>query len=141
MPPCSGARSYIFIWFPTPSDFNKNHEKSVQNSRLVHRRKLLLHQGFHMLSPSPCSLDIFTKSASMSRSILSNSNRCIRKALKEAQKKVWPTFPLQIGMFSLLDFSHSKVEDESLEDVKLVDIELKGMTHTKSWKTTWPNTT
>jgi hypothetical protein len=49
----------------------------------------------------------------------------INKELKEAPKKVWPTFPLQVGMFSLLDFSHSKVEAASLEDVKLVDIEFK----------------
>jgi hypothetical protein len=41
------------------------------------------------------------------------------------QKKVWPTFPLQIGMFSLFDFGHSKVEATALEDIKLVDIEFK----------------
>jgi hypothetical protein len=46
----------------------------------------------------------------------------INKELKEAQKKVWPTFPLQVGIFSLLDFNHSKVEDAALEDVKLVNI-------------------
>ena len=49
----------------------------------------------------------------------------INKELKAAQKKVWPTFPLHVGMFSLLDFGHSKVEDVALEDVKLVDIEFK----------------
>jgi hypothetical protein len=49
----------------------------------------------------------------------------INKELKAAQKKVWPTFPLQVGMFSLLDFGHSKVEAAALEDVKLVDIEFK----------------
>ena len=47
----------------------------------------------------------------------------INKELKADQKKVWPTFPLQVGMFSLLDFDHSKVEVAALEDVKLVDIE------------------
>jgi hypothetical protein len=51
--------------------------------------------------------------------------RGIRKELKEAQKKVWPIFPLLVGMFSLLDFDHSKVEVAALEDVKLVDIEFK----------------
>jgi hypothetical protein len=51
--------------------------------------------------------------------------RGINKALKAAQKKVWPTFPIQVVMLSLLDFSHSKVEDGTLEDVKLVDIEFK----------------
>jgi hypothetical protein len=49
----------------------------------------------------------------------------INKELKAAPKKVWPTFPLQVGMFSLLDFSHSKVEVAALDDVKLVDIEFK----------------
>jgi hypothetical protein len=47
------------------------------------------------------------------------------KEMKVAQKKVWPTFPLQIGTFSLLEFSHSKVDDVALEDIKLVDIEFK----------------
>jgi hypothetical protein len=45
--------------------------------------------------------------------------------LKESQKKVWLTFPIQVGMFTLLDFGHSKDEATSLEDVKLVDIEFK----------------
>jgi hypothetical protein len=49
----------------------------------------------------------------------------IAKDLKVAQKKVWPTFPIQVGMFTLLDFGHSKVEAAALEDVKLVDIEFK----------------
>ena len=51
--------------------------------------------------------------------------RGINKELKEAQKKVWPTFPIQVGMFSLLDFGHSKVEAASLEYVKLTDIDFK----------------
>jgi hypothetical protein len=45
--------------------------------------------------------------------------------LKAAQKKVWPTFPLQVGMFLLQDFGHSKVEVAALEDIKLVNIEFK----------------
>jgi hypothetical protein len=49
----------------------------------------------------------------------------INKELKATQKKVWPTFPIQVGMFTLLDFGHSKVEVAALEDVKLVDIEFK----------------
>jgi hypothetical protein len=49
----------------------------------------------------------------------------IGKELKDAQKKFLPTFPLQVGRFSLLDFGHSKVEAATLEDVKLVDIEFK----------------
>jgi len=49
----------------------------------------------------------------------------INKELKTTQKKVWPTFPLQVGMFWLLDFSHSKVEVVALEDINLVNIEFK----------------
>jgi len=49
----------------------------------------------------------------------------ISKQIKSLQKKVWPTFPLQIGMFSLSYFGHSKVEVMALEEIKLVNIELK----------------
>jgi hypothetical protein len=49
----------------------------------------------------------------------------INKELKAVKKKVWPTFPLQISMFSLLDFNHSKVEATALEEIKLVNIEFK----------------
>jgi hypothetical protein len=52
--------------------------------------------------------------------------RDINKELKGAQKNVCLNFPIDVGMFSLLDFGHSKVEVVALEDVKLVDIELKG---------------
>jgi len=49
----------------------------------------------------------------------------INKELKEAQKNVWPSFPIQVGMFTLVYFGHSKVEAAALEDVTLVDIEFK----------------
>jgi hypothetical protein len=49
----------------------------------------------------------------------------INKESKETQKKVLPTFLLQVGIFSLLDFIYLKVEAVALEDVKLVDIEFK----------------
>jgi hypothetical protein len=49
----------------------------------------------------------------------------INKELKVALKKVWPTFPLQVGMFTLLEFGHSKVDVVALENVKLVDIAFK----------------
>ena len=45
--------------------------------------------------------------------------------MKEVQKRVWPTFPMYIGMFSLLYFDHSKVEVVPLEEIKLVNIEFK----------------
>jgi hypothetical protein len=32
---------------------------------------------------------------------------------------------MQVGMFSLLDFGHSKVEAATLEDIKLINIEFK----------------
>jgi hypothetical protein len=47
------------------------------------------------------------------------------KELKALQKKVWPNFPLQIGVFSLFDFGHLKVEAVALEEIKLVNIEFK----------------
>jgi hypothetical protein len=43
----------------------------------------------------------------------------ISKELKALQKKVWPTFPLQVGTFSLLDFGHSKVEAVALKTLSL----------------------
>jgi hypothetical protein len=49
----------------------------------------------------------------------------ITKELKATQKRVWPTFPIQVGIFSLSDFGHAKVEALALEDIKLVDIEYK----------------
>jgi hypothetical protein len=49
----------------------------------------------------------------------------ITKELKATQKRVWPTFPIQVGVFSLSDFGHAKVEASALEDIKLVDIEYK----------------
>jgi hypothetical protein len=49
----------------------------------------------------------------------------IGKELKAVQKKFWPAFPVQIGRFSLLNFGHSKVEVAALEDIKLVDVELR----------------
>jgi hypothetical protein len=49
----------------------------------------------------------------------------ISKELKAIQKKVWPTFPLQIGLLLLSYFGHSKVEVTALEEIKLVNIEFK----------------
>ena len=49
----------------------------------------------------------------------------ISKKLKEVQKRVWPTFLMQIGMFSLLDFGLSKVEAAALDEIKLFNIEFK----------------
>jgi hypothetical protein len=43
--------------------------------------------------------------------------------LKALQKKAWPSFPVHVGKFTLSNLGHSKVEAESLEEVKLVNIE------------------
>jgi hypothetical protein len=43
--------------------------------------------------------------------------------LKAQQKKSWPHFPVYLGKLTLLNFVHSKVEAESLGEIKLVDIE------------------
>jgi hypothetical protein len=43
--------------------------------------------------------------------------------LKAQQKKIWPSFPVYLGKFALLNFGHSKAEAESLSEIKLVDIE------------------
>jgi hypothetical protein len=49
----------------------------------------------------------------------------ISKELKGFSKKVWPTFPLHLNTYSLLDFGNSKVEATTLEDINLVHIEFK----------------
>jgi hypothetical protein len=38
---------------------------------------------------------------------------------------IWPSFPLQINAFYLLDFDHYRVEVASLKEIKLVNIEFK----------------
>jgi hypothetical protein len=43
--------------------------------------------------------------------------------LKALQKKAWPSFPVYVGKFTLSNLGHSKAEAESLEEVKLVNIE------------------
>jgi hypothetical protein len=43
--------------------------------------------------------------------------------LKALQKKAWPSFPVHVRKFNLSNLGHSKVEVESLEEVKLVNIE------------------
>jgi hypothetical protein len=43
--------------------------------------------------------------------------------LKAQAKKSWPQFPVYIGNFTLANFAHAKVEAESLDEIKLVDIE------------------
>ena len=50
-------------------------------------------------------------------------NGGIENELKAQQKKAWPSFPVYLGKFVLLNIGHAKSEAESLSEVKLVDIE------------------
>jgi hypothetical protein len=78
-----------------------------------------------VFSSPPCTPKCFTGLAVCREVSYQAMTGGINKELKVAQKKVWPTFPLQVGMFSLLYFVHSKVEVVALEDIRLVDIDFK----------------
>jgi hypothetical protein len=49
----------------------------------------------------------------------------INKEIEGVSEKVWPPFPIHIGVYSLLDFGHAKAKATDLEEMKLVDIEFK----------------
>jgi hypothetical protein len=49
----------------------------------------------------------------------------VPKELKATRKRVWPTYPMQVGEYSLLDFGHAKVEDSTLEDIVLSSVEFE----------------
>jgi hypothetical protein len=49
----------------------------------------------------------------------------VSKELKGYSKKVWPSFPIHLNSYSLLDFRHAKAEAAALEDLNLVSIEYK----------------
>jgi hypothetical protein len=49
----------------------------------------------------------------------------VSKELKGYSKKVWPSFPIRLNSYSLLDFGHAKAEATALEDLNLVSIEYK----------------
>jgi hypothetical protein len=49
----------------------------------------------------------------------------VSKELKGYSKKVWPSFPVHLNSYSLLDFGHAKAEAAALEDLNLVSIEYK----------------
>jgi hypothetical protein len=49
----------------------------------------------------------------------------VSKELKGYSKKVWPSFPIRMNSYSLLDFGHAKAEAAALEDLRLVSIEIK----------------
>jgi hypothetical protein len=75
---------------------------------------------------SPHALPIFLPNRLVCREVAHQTvSGGITKELKATHKRVWPTFPIQVGVFSLSDFGHAKVEASALEDIKLVDIEYK----------------
>jgi hypothetical protein len=49
----------------------------------------------------------------------------VSKELKGYSKKVWPSFPIHLNSYSLLDFGHAKAKPAALEDLNLVSIEYK----------------
>jgi hypothetical protein len=49
----------------------------------------------------------------------------VSKEIKGYSKKVWPSFPIRLNSYSLLDFGHAKAEAAALEDLNLVSIKYK----------------
>jgi hypothetical protein len=49
----------------------------------------------------------------------------VSKELKGYLKKVWPSFPIRMNSYPLLDFGHAKAEVAAQEDLKLASIEIK----------------
>jgi hypothetical protein len=109
---CHSTCSYSQLWSPVAPNFRKDYGERLQTGSL---RRI-----------SPHALPQFLPNRLVCREVAYQTVAGgINKELKAAQKKVWPTFPIQVDMFTLLDFCHYKVEVATLEDVKLVDIEFK----------------
>jgi hypothetical protein len=49
----------------------------------------------------------------------------VSKELKASEKKVWPSFPIRINSYSLLNFGHAKAEVAVLEGLNVAYIEYK----------------
>jgi hypothetical protein len=49
----------------------------------------------------------------------------VSKELKASAKKVWPSFPIRINSFALLDFGHAKAEAAALDGLNLAYVEYK----------------
>jgi hypothetical protein len=98
---------------------------------LVYRSGVFVYQGFGTFVP-PYALSLFLLDKLVCREIArKNVLGGISKELKGVSKKVWPPFLIHIGTYSLLDFSHAKVEATTLKEMKLVDIEFKKHDHNK----------
>jgi len=46
-------------------------------------------------------------------------------ALKSSSKKVWPSFPIKFGIFSLSDYQHARVEAKTLDKIQPSHIAFK----------------
>jgi hypothetical protein len=122
---CGGADAYHYIWLLTP----RISDKIVTNLGKI--ADWYIEEHFSYIRVFGCSIpphalpkflpDRLVYWEVAHQTVLGGIN----KELKEVQKKVWPTFHLQISMFSLLDFGHLKVEVAAIEDIELVNIEFK----------------
>jgi len=72
----------------------------------------------------PRTPKIPTRQIGVQRSSPSDSQgRCWIGIKSTSEKKAWLSFPVHVGKFSLSNLGHSKVETESLQEMKLVNIE------------------
>jgi hypothetical protein len=53
----------------------------------------------------------------------------VSKELKGYSKKVWPSFPIRLNSYSLLDFGHAKAEAAALEDLIWSPSNIRNMIH------------
>jgi len=75
---------------------------------------------------SPCALSRFLLGRLVCREVSYQIvSAGIIKELNVAQKRVWPAYPIQVDIFLLSYFGHSKVEASSLDDITLATIEFK----------------
>jgi len=53
------------------------------------------------------------------------TSTCITKELHASSKRIWPTFSVHIGPYTLSGVIHAKIKAMALEDINLSCIELK----------------
>jgi hypothetical protein len=78
-----------------------------------------------VLDSSSHTFEVPYRQTSVQGGGLPNNNRWHRHRIERSSEEVLASFFVQIGKCSLLNFGHSKVEVATLEDIKLVDLELK----------------
>jgi hypothetical protein len=92
------------------------------NCRLVYRGYFFLYQILWLFS-SPHALPKTIPDRLVCGEVAYQTvSEGITKELKATQKRVWPTYPIQVGEYSLLYFGHPKVEALSLEYISLSSI-------------------